>query len=109
MLQLPRGCMMPGVGKQSSGPGLTTYSAPGLFAPRVCEVWDQPHAPSCRGVQRSETPGTSSLLPWVIVPATWLYEWLTSGQGLLPCVFLLPESGLVYWNAIKMLVLEHKM
>lgn len=30
-------------------------------------------------------------------------------QGLLPCIFLLPESGLLSWNAIKMLVPQHKM
>ena len=71
-MQLPRGCMMPGAGKQSSGPAPTKYSAPGLFTTRTCEVWDQPHGPSCRGVQRSETPGTSSLLPQVTVPETWL-------------------------------------
>lgn len=63
MMQLPKGCTMPGVGKQSSSPGLTKYSAPGLFAPRICEVWDQPHGPSRRRVQRSEIPGTSSSLP----------------------------------------------
>lgn len=67
MLWLFRGCMIPGVGKQSSGP--TKYSAPGLFAPRTMRCRPTPW--SILWVQGSETPGTDSSLPWVTVPESW--------------------------------------